>query len=198
MENQRRSEILYTLCTDRINQLQSLRSTQYISHGLPPIANKNQYMPSTMSLVFNVYKRCFRNLSLIQIVQYELNYPHAFVRMLTTTNPPEDAQEEDEIDVSKLLPLYESDDSIDKHVQQVTNVKFDTLGPAVVTETGKLRFFEDWEGKTEQEKDDILKIIIPRNQKRIKELQLSQTNDQTTTNPPNITSFDPTTDPPTK
>merc|ERR1712176_649191 len=86
-----------------------------------------------------------------------------------------------EMDVSKMLPLYEQSDdgNIDKHVQRVTNVKFDTLGPAVVTENGKLRFFEDWEGKTEQEKEDILKIIIPRNQQRIEALQTAQQRDDT-------------------
>lgn len=56
-------------------------------------------------------------------------------------------------------------------VEQVTMMRFDTLGPAVVTTTGKVRFFEDWEGKTEKEREDILAIIIPRNKERLQQLQ---------------------------
>jgi len=76
----------------------------------------------------------------------------------------------DDLDALKLLPPASSACS-DDNAKQVTMMRFDTLGPAVVTENGKMRFFEDWGGKTEKEKEDILRIIIPRNQQRIKMLQ---------------------------
>ena len=74
---------------------------------------------------------------------------------------------------SKALPDASGidPDCSTKASEFVTKMRFDTLGPAVVTETGKVRFFEDWEGKTEQEKEDILKIIIPRNKQRLQRLQ---------------------------
>lgn len=67
------------------------------------------------------------------------------------------------------LPAPSGSDNVD--AEKVTMMRFDTLGPAVVTENGKVRFFEDWEGKTEKEKEDILKIVIPRNQKRLAKLR---------------------------
>ena len=92
---------------------------------------------------------------------------------LWSENGNDDHVDDIDTDLSKLLPLPSSDVS-DENVEKVTMMKFDTLGPAVVTETGKIRFFEDWEGKTEQEKEDILKIIIPRNQQRMAKLQQLQ------------------------
>lgn len=81
--------------------------------------------------------------------------------------------DETESDSGTLLPdTSESNpDCSTGSTERVTMMRFDTLGPAVVTETGKVRFFEDWEGKTEQEKEDILKIVIPRNKQRLQQLQ---------------------------
>ena len=103
-----------------------------------------------------------------------------------------------EIETSSNLLSLPSSDIDNANAENVTMMRFDTLGPAVVTENGKVRFFEDWEGKTEQEKEDILKIIIPRNQKRLAKLkeandqhENNQQGDNTTSSLKDIDSRDP-------
>ena len=91
---------------------------------------------------------------------------HGGIKMGYCTNIGSNNNAND-VDITKFLSEGDEEDDAEK----VTKMRFDTLGPAVITETGKVRFFEDWEGKTEQEKEDILKIIIPRNQQRLQHLK---------------------------